>query len=152
MQLDAPGLRTIEVDGQQLYVPSADAWAALWKDPMLGNLKLPVPDLLKKKVQAIARYPEITGALGFAFKRVHYYELLCINDALYRVFIEAVICDHCGYRAVISATPGVADIYWGSQNEAAARERSCSLPLVCCSACKRPLSRRATVWQVNEGV
>jgi hypothetical protein len=79
---------------------------------------------------------------------VHFYELLCVGGAYYRVFIEAVICDHCGHRAVISATPGVSEIYFGSQ-EKVAQDRSWSLPLQSCFACKRPLSRRATVWQVN---
>jgi len=148
MKLDDPRLLTIEVDGQQLYVPSPDAWTELWTDSTLDNRKLPVPYLLKSKVQEIAPYPEIRGALGFAFNKVQYYELLCVGSAYYRVFIEAVICHHCRHRAVISATPGVAEIYWGCQDEMAAQDRSWSLPKQACFACKEPLSRR-TVWQVN---
>ena len=149
MQLDDLRLKVIEVDGQQLYVPSPSAWQDLWEEPLLGNAPLPVPDHLQKKVQAIASYPEISAALGFAWERVHFYELLSIGGVLYRVFIEAVFCDHCGHRAVISATPGVSEIYWGSQDEASARSRSYSLPLQSCFACKKPLTRRSTVWQVN---
>jgi hypothetical protein len=120
MQVDDPRLHIIEVDGQQLYVPSPDAWTELWTDPTLDNRKLPVPDLLKRKVQEIAPYPEISGALGFAFNKVQYYELLRIGSVYFRVFIEAVICHHCRHRAVISATPGAAEIYWRRQDEMAA--------------------------------
>lgn len=149
MQLNDSRLQVVQVDGQDLYVPSASAWAELWEVPMLGDMRLPVPELLQSKVQAIAPYPEITAALGFAWERVHFYELLSINGTFYRVFIEAVFCDHCGHRAVISATPWVSEIYWGSQNEMAAQHRSWSLPLQSCFACTKQLSRRPTVWQVN---
>ena len=149
MQTNDPRLQVLEVDGQPLYVPSASAWAELWEEPALGNMKLPIPDFLRKRVQATAPYAEITPALGFACQRVHFYELLSVNGAFYRVFIEAVFCDHCGHRAVISATPGVAEIYWGSQDEVAARNRSYGLGLLSCFACERPLARRPTVWQIN---
>ena len=149
MQIDDPRLRVLEVDGQQLYIPSASAWAALWEEPALGDKRLPVPDLLRKKVKAIARYSEITAALGFAWERVLFYELLSVNDTFYRVFVEAVICEHCGHRAIISATPTMSEIYWGSQNEVAARKRSNCLPLLPCFACNKPLAHRPTVWQIN---
>jgi len=149
MQLEDVRLHIVEVDGQQLYIPSPDAWAALWKEPMLDNRTLPVPDLLRTKVNAIAHYPDITAALGFAFHCVHFYELLRVNGCFYRVFMEAVVCAHCQHQALISATPGVPEIYWGSQDEVAAQDRSWRLPLLSCFACKKPLSRRATVWQVN---
>lgn len=149
MKTEDPRLHIIEVDGQQLYVPSSEVWAELWKDPTLDCWMLPVPDILRTKVQAIVAYPEITAALGFAFNRVHFYELLRVNGTFYRVFIEAVCCDYCQHRAVISATPAVQEIYWGARNEAAAQDRSRSFPLQSCFACKKPLSRRATVWQFN---
>lgn len=149
MQIADPRLHVLEVDGQRLYVPSPAAWDELWKSPLLEGCSLPVPNLLREKVEIIASHPEITAALGFAFNRVLFYELLCVKGAFYRVFIEAVICDHCRHRAVISATPGVSEIYWGSQDEVAAQNRSWSLPLEFCFACKMPLSRRHTVWQVN---
>lgn len=149
MELEDARLHIVEVDGQQLYIPSPDAWAELWTEPTFGDCKLPVPDLLNKKVQAIVAYPEITTALGFAFSRVRFYELLLVNDCFYRVFVEAVICDYCQHRALISATPAVAEIYWGSQNEVAARDRSYSLPLQSCFSCKKSLVGRPTVWQVT---
>lgn len=150
MQLEDARLHIVDVDGQKLYIPLPDGWDALWQEPILNNHRLPVPDVLREKVQKIAAYPAITAALGFAFHRVHFYELLGVNGTFYRVFMEAVICDHCGHRALISATPGVADIYWGSHDEVAAQERSWSLPLQSCVACRKPLDRRATVWQVND--
>ena len=93
--------------------------------------------------------PKLVSALGFAWDRTSFYELLNLNDELYRVFVEAVICDFCGHRAVASATPGVMEIYWGAEDETKARERCFSLPRLSCSACKKLLERRSTVWQVN---
>ncbi len=139
----------VTVDGQEMFVPSEAGWDALWVEPQLGGRKLPVPDLLRKSVLRNAQYPELVSALGFARGRTHFYELLKLNGGLYRVFVEAVICDSCGHRAVASATPGVMEIYWGAEDEAKARERCYSLPGQSCSACKKLLERRRTVWQVN---
>lgn len=149
MQIEDPRLHVLEVDGQPLYAPSPDAWAELWENPTLNGHSLPVPDLMRTKVQRTWTYTEITAALGFAFDRVQFYELLFVNGTAYRVFVEAVVCDHCRHRALISATPGVSEIYWGSEDEVAAQERSCSLPVQSCFSCKKLLSRRPTVWQVN---
>jgi hypothetical protein len=142
-------LARIAVDGQELFVPSEPAWKALWDEPQLDGRKLPVPDLLRNAVRRNAQYPELVSALGFAWDRTHFYELLNFGDELYRVFVEAVICEFCGHRAIASATPGVMDIYWGAKDETTARERGYSLPRQSCHACKSLLERRRTVWQVN---
>ena len=78
---------------------------------MLEDRSLPATDLLRAKVQEIASYAEITDALGLAFDRIFFYELLFVDGAPYLVFIEAVACDHSRHRALISATPGVSEIY-----------------------------------------
>lgn len=149
MDLTDERLGRLAVDGQEMFVPSEAGWEALWEEPQLAGRKLPVPDLLRKKVGRNAQYPELVSALGFAWDRTHFYELVKFDDELYRVFVEAVVCDFCGHRAVASATPGVMDIYWGAKDETAARERCYSLPRQSCNACKKLLERRRTVWQVN---
>jgi len=149
MHVHHSGVEELLVDGQPLYVPSSAAWQALWSEPVFEGKRLPVPDLLARKVASNQHYPEIVSALGFAYDRVWLYELLRFQGQLYRVFIEAVICDHCGHRAVQSATPGIMEIYWGSENPEAARERSYSLPRLSCFRCHKVLERRRTVWQVN---
>jgi hypothetical protein len=149
MHIDDSRLQAIVVDGQTLYVPSAEAWFDLLSGQQFAGRPLPVPDLLKRKVERLALHPELVAAIGFTWQRVHFYELLYVQGQYYRVFVEAVICDHCGHRAEISATPGVADIYWGSTDEAAARERSYGLPSLSCFSCGIRLSRRRTVWQVD---
>ncbi len=149
MELIDERLGRVTVDGQEMFVPSMAGWDPLWVEPQLGGRKLPVPDLLRKSVLRNAQYPELVSALGFAWGRAHFYELLKLNGGLYRVFVEAVICDFCGHRAVASATPGVMEIYWGAEDETKARERCYSLACQSCSACKKFLERRRTVWQVN---
>ena len=149
MELIDERLGRVTVDGQEMFIPSEAGWEALWAEPQLAGRKLPVPELLRKNVRRNAQYPELMSALGFAWDRVHFYELLNLNGDLYRVFVEAVICDLCGHRAVASATLGVMEIYWGAEDEAKARERCYSLPRQSCSACKEVLERRRTVWQVN---
>lgn len=149
MELIDERLGRVTVDGQEMFVPSEAGWNALWAEPQLAGRKLPVPDVLRKSVLRNAQYPELMSVLGFARDRTHFYELLKLNGGLYRVFVEAVICDFCGHRAVASATPGVMEIYWGAEDETKARERCYSLPRQSCSACKELLERRRTVWQVN---
>jgi hypothetical protein len=149
MELIDERLARVTVDGQEMFVPSEAGWEAFWIEPQLAGRNLPVPDLLRKNVRRNAQYPELVSALGFAWDRTSFYELLNLNDELYRVFVEAVICDFCGHRAVASATPGVMEIYWGAEDETKARERCFSLPRQSCSACKKLLERRSTVWQVN---
>ena len=150
MQTDDPRLTAIEVDGQTLHVPSPAAWTAFWEDPTLDGKPLGTLALLRAKVGATAPYPEIVVALGIVHGRVIFYELLRVEGALYRVFVEAVFCDHCGHRARISATPGMYTIYIGCADIEAARERGYRLPQQSCHACKRLLVRRRTVWQVND--
>jgi hypothetical protein len=149
MLISDPRLEVLEVDGQRLYAPSPEAWSDLWAAPILEAKTLPVPDLLKKKVEALAPHSELAAALGFAKQQVLFYELLTVGASRYRVFIEAVICEHCGHRATLSATPGVSEIYRGSEDESAAQERSWGLPRQSCFSCGKPLIRRPTVWQVN---
>lgn len=149
MELIDERLGRLTVDGQEMFVPSEAGWEELWAQPQLAGRKLPVPDFLRKNVRRNAQYPELVSALGFAWDRTHFYELLNLNGGLYRVFVEAVICDFCGHRAVASATPGVMEIYWGADDETKARERCYSLPRQSCSACMKLLDRRRTVWQVN---
>lgn len=149
MEITDERLGRVTVDGQEMFVPSDAGWEALWVEPQLAGRKVPVPDLLRKNVQRNAQYPELVSALGFASDGMHFYELLNLNGELYRVFVEAVICDFCGHRAVASATPGVMEIYWGADDETKARERCYGLPRQSCNACKCLLERRRTVWQVN---
>jgi hypothetical protein len=149
MELTDDRLGRVTVDGQEMFVPSVEGWEALWVEPLLAGSQLPVPNLLRKNVRRNAQYSELVSALGLAWDRTHFYELLNLNDKLYRVFVEAVICDFCGHRAVASATPGVMEIYWGVEDETKARERCYSLTRQSCGACKKLLERRRTVWQVN---
>ena len=148
MHLHRSGVEELQVDGQPLYVPSSEAWQALWSEPVFQGKELAMPDVLARRVASNQQYPEIISALGFAHDRVWFYELLRFQGQLYRVFVEAVICDHCDHRAIQSATPGVSEIYWGSENPEDARERSYSLPRLSCVRCHQVLERR-TVWQVN---
>lgn len=149
MELIDERLSRVTVDGQEMFVPSEAGWQALWTEPELAGRKLPVPELLRKNVHRNTQFPELVSALGFASNRTHFYELLNLNDELYRVFVEAVICDFCGHHAVASATPGVMKIYWGAGDETRARERCYNLPRQSCRVCKKLLERRITVWQVN---
>lgn len=48
---------------------------------MLEDRSLPATDLLRAKVQEIASYAEITAALGLAFDRIFFYELLFVDGA-----------------------------------------------------------------------
>ena len=140
----------ILVDGQLLYAPSTETWQALLSDTIYQGYRIPAPDLLAKKVANNQKYPQLLSTLGIMQGHVMFYELLHHKNNLYRVFVEAVTCEHCGYRASLSATPGVAEIYWGCPDPKAAKSRSYSLPNLSCNSCQKPFQRRYTVWQANE--
>lgn len=139
----------IRVDGQEMLVPSPEAWELLWREPELDGYRIPGLDLLKRKVATNAAYSELVSCLAIAYRGVMFYELLRWQGELYRVFVEAVICEHCGYRATLSATPSASDRYFGCPDRHAAEARSFSLPKQNCYGCGNLLWRRTTVWQVN---
>jgi|GEM_PF-6657354 hypothetical protein len=63
-----------------------------------------------------------------------FYELLELNGTLISWFSEDVVCEPCGKRAEISATPRAMDIYWGCEGQESAMNRGfsfrCGLTLI----------------------
>jgi hypothetical protein len=149
MQTNDSRITTKLVDGQVLYFPTQEAWEELKKCCEFGRSKIPVPDLIFSKVERISRYKELHSAFGFAFGQLMFYELLELDGILLRVFVESVICEHCGKRAEISATPGSSEIYYGCEDKRAAMDRGYSYPNLPCPYCRKQFQRRYTIWRVK---
>ncbi len=150
MEINDPRVRTKVVDGQVLYFPTPGAWEELEKYPVFGESKIPVTDIIFPKVRWTSNFKELKSALGFAFgNQLMFFELLELDGILIRVFIERIICDHCGKRAEISAMVGAPDLYWGSEDKKAARDKGYSYPNVPCPYCRKISQRRWTIWRVK---
>ncbi|HEY9728722.1 MAG TPA: hypothetical protein V6D50_19915 [Chroococcales cyanobacterium] len=149
MQTNDPRVKTQLVDGQVLYFPTQETWEELKKSSEFGGSKIPVPDLVFPKVERNSRYKDLHSAFGFAFGQLMFYELLELDGISIRVYVESVICEHCGKRAEISATPGVSEIYYGCEDKRVAMDRGYSYPNLPCPYCRKSLQRRYTIWRVK---
>ncbi len=149
METNDPRLKTKVLDGQVLYFPTLKAWEELEKCPVFGGSQIPVPDYLFRKVKWTSSFKELQSALGFALGNLMFYELLELDGILLRVFVESVICEPCGKRAEISATPGGVELYFGCEDKIAARDRGYSYPNLPCPYCRKPSQRRYTIWRVK---
>jgi hypothetical protein len=100
-------IENIEVDGQVLYCPKPEQWDDIYRLQSFEGIKISprILELLKRKVECNSRYPDLTSCIAIYYNRVMFYELLQLDDQKYRVHVEAVICENCGHRAEISATP-----------------------------------------------
>jgi len=150
MEINDPRVRTEVVDGQVLYFPTPEAWEELEKFPVFGGNKIPVTDIIFPKVKWTSSFKELQSAFGFAFgNQLFFYELLELDGIKLRVCIERIICDDCGKRAEISAMVGAPEIYWGSEDKKAARDKGYSYPNVPCPYCRKISQRRWTIWRVK---
>jgi hypothetical protein len=150
METNDPRVKTKVLDGQVLYFPTPEAWAELEKYPVFGGRKIPVTDIIFPKVKWTSRFKELQSAFGFAFgNQLFFYELLELDGIKIRVFVERIICDHCGKRAEISAMPAAGEIYYGCEDKQAARDRGYSYPNVPCPYCRKTSQRRYTIWRVK---
>jgi len=150
MEINDPRVTTEVVDGQVLYFPTPEAWDEMEKCPVFGGSKIPVTDYLFNKVKWTSSFKELQSAFGFAFgNQLIFYELLELDGILIRVCVERIICDDCGKRAEISAMVGAPEIYWGSEDKKAARDKGYSYPNVPCPYCRKISQRRWTIWRVK---
>ena len=141
-------LEQIIVDGQILSCPNLEQWLKILHLKTFNGVSI---EWIKEKIIRNSEYPIIKSCITIYKKRISYYELLYIEGKYYRVFIERIVCDHCGNRAKISATPGVIDSYIGldSINQEMAIKRYRTLPNLSCPNCSRIYDRRYTIWQIN---
>ncbi|MGS2727899.1 hypothetical protein ACU8DI_14915 [Psychroserpens sp. BH13MA-6] len=140
----------IILDNQEIICPNSNQWEMIFDSEKIDGRKVPLIDLIKTKVIRNSKYSELKSCLTFTFNQIMFIELLEIDSELIRVFVERVICDNCGKRALLSATPGVSDLYIGLENKEKARERGYKHKNLNCKFCNSIYVRRYTIWQKYE--
>ena len=140
-------MKTLVVDEQELFCPSLDEWEDLKSDLMINGIRIPLIDFITKRVTNNLRYTELKSVLGQYKGKIYFYELLKIENELVRVHTESVICENCGKRPTISATPSVVDIYVGVEDKDKAKKRGFKFPNLRCRYCNSLYERRYTIWQ-----
>ncbi|BDD10819.1 hypothetical protein FUAX_32510 [Fulvitalea axinellae] len=150
MSVTDPDIKKITLDGQELFCPTSKQWVQILNEGKFYNHNVFQTDLLRYKIERNAQYPELKSCLSVYNGRMLFIELLKIESDLIRVFVESVICETCKNKALISATPGVSDLYIGLSNPKQAREKGYKHKNQRCKYCNNVYERRYTVWQKYE--
>ena len=139
----------IEVDGQMLHCPKPEQWENIYQIQSFEGIRISpqILDLIKSKVETNSKYADLKLCLAMYNNQLMFYELVQLGNEHYRVHVEAVICENCGHRAEISATPGNSDIYFGAEDPAKARKKAYDQPNLACPQCGKTYDRRYTIWQ-----
>src|ERR1035437_5392689 len=110
MTLDDPRIRHEPLQGEEVYVPSTDAWLDILRQGHLDSRPCPMPDWVKHWLDDYSSHP--VAALGLVKKKKMpdawcILPLLRISGHYFRVHFENVICEHCRQRCGPSATPDI---------------------------------------------
>lgn len=144
-------IRKIELDGQQLFIPTYVQWEILFEQKHFQNKKFFIDESLMRTIRNSSGFKEVIYGLEVGKNKCNVYSLLQLKNELFRVHFESIICENCRYRPLISATPDVIDSYLGLTKEhlKRAKEKSNNLPNLSCSQCGHVNKRRTTIWQSN---
>ena len=144
--------KKIILDNQEIICPNLNQWNLIFESKKIEGITIPLIDLIKSKVIRNSKHSELKSCLTLINNKVMFIELLDIDSKLIRVFVESVICDNCGEKTVISATPGVSDIYIGlsEKEKQKARKRGYEHKTLNCKHCNHLYKRRYTIWQKYE--
>ena len=137
----------IIIDGQKLFCPDQEQWEHLFKHPIFHGKEISSIHLIEKKVRTNWAFEEIKNCLGNFKEWVLFYELVSMEGKWVRVFVESVICETCGQRPEISATPSVPEIYFGAEDPEAVKTKGFNYPNLKCKWCNSTYDRRHTIWQ-----
>ena len=141
-------MQKIDNWGQDVLIPSREEWESILEDKKYNDYELSSTscDLAKSHLEYFRNSPEVVLALvGSPQKNFYYLTLLKINDILYRVHFENVICEHCNEISGMSATPDYV-AYAGARRAEEARQAMEKLPVMSCKHCGEKLNRRHTIW------
>lgn len=106
-----------EINGQTLFVFNrAGLKEILCNDSILEDMNLVVRRILLARVEEYGFRSGIHFALGQLGNVYLPYTLLEINNKIYRIHIEKIICKNCGQSSII-ANPSVEDNYIGSDGK-----------------------------------
>jgi hypothetical protein len=92
--------------GQEVFVPTVEAWRAILSAGSLDGLPLMLSDWIARWLDAYSRFE--AASLGIVRRGAQGWlplTLLRLGNRVLRVHFEDVLCEHCGQRCGASATP-----------------------------------------------
>jgi hypothetical protein len=146
MELDDPRIEVRRIHGQDVYLPSREAWAILVDGEPLAGLDIPVRELVREWLRALSHFEVVRLGLTRLRGRWHLVPLLRQSDRWYRVHFEDVSCDHCQQRCGWSAAPDTVAYAGTALTTPEIFEAFAPLGIRACPHCGAPLRRRHTVW------
>jgi hypothetical protein len=137
-------MRREQVGRQTIVLPSNAEWAALLTVGLLDDLPLVSEAVARRWLASFGHLKE--AGLGLYIQTGKWWAapLLKLRGRYYHVHFEDVICEHCGRRCGLSATPQPAS-YFNMSFSDAWKEFS-PYPVLPCPHCGELLRRRQTFW------
>jgi hypothetical protein len=135
------------MQGQEVFVPTAEAWRDILRASTLDGLPAPLPEWVSDWLDNYARFD--VAALGLVRMGATGWmpvPLLRLGGRTLRVHFEDVICEHCGRRCGPSATPDTTAYAGTGYTLAEAWAEFDGLPVQSCPHCGGVLRRRQTLW------
>ena len=153
MDLDDLRIRREQLNGQEVLLPSVEAWRDILTNGHIDDLSLTMFDLewAAGWLNAYGSFEQ--ACLGVLKRHGSWWllPLLRLNGWYYRVHFENVVCEHCQQRCGPSATPDTSAYAGTGYTTAQAWGEFDSLSLQCCPHCGGMLRRRQTVWLAATG-
>jgi len=143
-------MKVINNWGQEVIIPTREEWEIMLADGRYNGDQLSevTIEYAGRDLEDFKNCPEIVLEFTLCHGRESYLRMLKIDNNLHRVHFEDVICEHCGKRTEMSATPDLVG-YAGATRAKAAQEAVRALPIKNCKHCHAELSRRNTIWFRN---
>lgn len=147
MKPDAPRVRRLLLNGQDVLVPTTAAWREIVRSAVLDGAPISNTDWVTRWLN---EYGELDAAsLGIVRwpDRWMPLQLLTVGSRTVRVHFEHVICEHCDRRCGPSATFSDPSDFVGTGYTHEQRMAGyAALPPKACPHCRGVLRRRQTMW------
>lgn len=147
MVYNVGAMKTIDVDGAELYLLSYEEAEKALHDEKFGGVELARPDILKAHLSITKGTPEFEIALGRPSGHTESWVIVHVlkyGEKYVRVRAEGLTCFSCG-QVMIIGNPMDYQIYEGANDPMGSLAKAKDLPLVPCPACHKDLPRPAII-------
>jgi|ERR1700722_11324637 len=148
MTTNDPRIRKVMLCGQELVVPTTEAWREILREGSLDGMPLPLPNWIALGLDTYSGFA--ATSLGLIQRRGRWWAqpLLRLGVRIYLVNYEDVICEHCGQRCGPSAS--IDRVAYPASRTTLEAEQLIEPPVRDCPHCTKELRRRQTVWLAVE--
>ncbi|HEV3167779.1 MAG TPA: hypothetical protein VGZ22_27495 [Isosphaeraceae bacterium] len=135
------------LQGQEVFVPTAEAWRDVLRAGTLDGQPAPLPEWVAGWLDCYAKFDVAAlGVVRVGARGWMLVQLFRLGGRTFRVHFEDVICEHCGRRCGLSATPDTTAYAGTGHTVAEVWAEFDGLPVEPCPHCGGMLRRRHTIW------